>query len=117
MVGRFARPNKPPRFLAVSRYGKVPALVDEEDDADEQAGRVEFARHCARLNDELDARTPWFLGERYTLVDVTYASRFARLERYAGLALPEPLIAWWRRISERPAYVATGGLKARSPVA
>lgn len=161
--------NKTPAFRAVSRYGKVPALIDGEaeiyesaiineylderypepplmpanpgerayariwidfantrmmpasakmafgkDDADKQAGRVEFARHCARLNDELGGRAPWFLGEQYTLVDVTYASFFARLERYAGLALPEPTIAWWRRISARPAYLATGGLKAPS---
>ena len=161
--------NKPASFLAVSRYGKVPALIDGEaeiyesaiineylderypeprllpasaserayariwidfantrmmpasakitygkDEGDKQAGRVEFVRYCARLNDALAAGGPWFLGEQYSLVDVTYASFFARIERYAGLDLPEPLVAWWRRISERPAYVATGGLKARS---
>lgn len=164
--------NKPPSFLAVSRYGKVPALIDGDaeiyesaiineylderypdppllpatpsqrayariwidfantrmmpasakiafgkGDADKQAGRDEFVRHCARVNDELAARAPWFLGEHYSLVDVTYASFFARLERYAGLELPEPLVAWWRRISERPAYAATGGLKPRLPTA
>jgi glutathione S-transferase len=162
--------NKPPEFLAVSRYGKVPALIDGDTeiyestiineylderyreprlmpaspgerahariwidfantrmmpasakiafgkgDADKQAARDEFTRHCARVNDELAARAPWFLGEQYTLVDVTYASFYSRLERYAGLDLPEPLVAWWRRISERPAYAATGGLKPRVP--
>jgi glutathione S-transferase len=162
--------NKSPAFLAVSRYGKVPALIDGDveiyesaivneylderypdpplmpqspgarayariwidfantrmmpasakitygkDDADKQAGRTEFEKHCARLGKELDGRTPWFLGEQYSLVDVTYAPFFARLERYAALTLPEPVVAWWRRISERPAYVATGGLnKPRS---
>jgi glutathione S-transferase len=162
--------NKPPSFLAVSRYGKVPALIDGDveiyesaiineylderypepplmprspgerayariwidfantrmmpasakvafakNDAEKQAAREEFAKYCARLNAELGARTPWFLGDQYSLVDVTYASFYARLERYAGIGLPEALVAWWTRISERPAYAATGGLKARRP--
>jgi glutathione S-transferase len=101
----FANTRMMPASAKVT-YGK--------DDGEKQAGRVEFMKYCARLHDALDARGPWFLGAQYTLVDVTYASFFARIERYAGLDLPEPLVAWWRRISERPAYIATGGLKARS---
>jgi len=156
--------NKPPDFLAVSRYGKVPAVIDGgveiyesaiineylderypepplmpstaaerayarlwidfaltqmmpasariafgKDDADKQAARMEFESHCARLGAELDARAPWFLGERYTLVDVTCAPFFPRLARYAGLAIPERLVAWWHRISERPACIASAG--------
>ena len=153
--------NKPPEFLAVSRYGKVPALIDGDvevyesaiineyldeqypqpplmpasaaerahariwidfadtrmmpasigilvgkSDADKQAAREAFEGHCIRLGAELGTRSPWFLGEQYTLVDVAYAPFVSRLPRYAGLALPDTVVAWWRRISERPAYVA-----------
>jgi len=159
--------DKPPEFARVSRYGKVPALVDDDcclyesaiineylderykepalmpeapldrayariwidfantrlmpasariafgkTEEDKQAGRDEFARHMATVGQELGLG-PWFLGERYSLVDVTYAPFQARLARYADIALPENVLAWLARIAERPAYKRTGGLEPR----
>ena len=55
------------------RFGKT--------EAEKAEGRAEFAQHCAMLAGELGAG-PWFLGEQYSLIDVTYASFQARLYRY-----------------------------------
>ncbi len=161
--------NKPADFMAISRYGKVPALFDDDhhiyesvvineyldesypqpplmpkrpidrayariwidfantrvmpasaalrfgkSDEEKAAAAGAFAQHCAMLSEQMGAG-PWFLGERYSLVDVTYCTFYARLERYAHIAIPDNVRAWWERIGARPAYVATGGLGPAAP--
>jgi glutathione S-transferase len=160
--------DKPADFLAISRYGKVPALIDGDrhiyesaiineyldeqypepplmprapierayariwidfantrlmpasaqiafgkTDEAKQAAREEFLGHMQMVSGEL-GDGPWFLGERYSLVDVTYCTFYARLERYAGIDLPDNVVAWLERIAARPAYQATGGLPSRA---
>lgn len=160
--------NKPADFMAISRYGKVPALFDGDrhlyesaiineyldeqypdpplmpeapaerayariwidfantrmmpasariaygkTDADRQAARDELATHMATVAQEL-GDGPWFLGQQYSLVDVTYVTFHARMERYAGVAIPDNVRAWLQRIAERPAYLRTGGLAPRA---
>ena len=99
----FANTRLMPASASIA-YGKT----DEE----KQRARERFGRHMATVASEL-GDGPWFLGQSYSLVDVTYAPFHARLERYAGIAISDSVLAWLERVAARPAYVRTGGLEPR----
>ena len=161
--------NKPAEFLRISRYGKVPALIDGDShiyesaiineyldeqypepalmpktpaerayariwidfantrlmpasyrvafgrtEQDKEAARGEFAKYIAMVGEEL-AQGPWFSGDSFSLVDVTYAPFFSRLSRFEGIDIPTNVIDWLHRIAARPAYERAVGALATSP--
>jgi glutathione S-transferase len=83
--------------------------------------RDEMSRHLRFIEQrglqELSAEGPYWLGDRFSLLDLTYYpwfERWAALEHYRGLSLPDDcqrLKRWWQAVSDRPAIQAT----AQSP--
>lgn len=83
--------------------------------------RAEMTKHLWFIDQrgfqELSTEGPYWLGDRFSLLDITYYpwfERWAALEHYRGLGIPEDcqrIKQWWKVMGDRPAIQAT----AQSP--
>lgn len=79
--------------------------------------RDEMLRHLQFIEQqglrELSEEGPYWLGDRFSLLDITYYpwfERWAVLEHYRGLSIPDSCIrlkTWWQAVGDRPAVQAT----------
>jgi glutathione S-transferase len=79
--------------------------------------REEMTRHLRFIDQqgfqELSEQGPYWLGDRFSLLDITYYpwfERWAVLEHYRGLTLPDDcqrLKTWWATLRDRPSIQAT----------
>jgi glutathione S-transferase len=79
--------------------------------------RAEMTQHLRFIEQrglrELSDAGPYWLGDQFSLLDITYYpwfERWAALEHYRGLAIPEDcqrLHQWWAAMGDRPAIQAT----------
>jgi len=83
--------------------------------------REEMTKHLRFIDQrglqELSEAGPYWLGDRVSLLDITYYpwfERWAALEHYRGLPIPDDcqrLKTWWQAMSDRPSIQTT----AQSP--
>jgi glutathione S-transferase len=91
--------------------------MSEADDADRRVANneklSEVLRHIEHEGLRRTAAGPWFLGARFSLVDVQFAPFLERFDMYvqlAGAALPadcERLHSWMESLRKRPGIAAT----------
>jgi len=95
-------------------------LLAQTEDA-QADWREEMVKHLRFIEvrglRELSAEGPYWLGDRFSLLDITYYpwfERWAALAHYRGIEIPEDcqrLRTWWKTVSDRPSMRAT----AQSP--
>jgi glutathione S-transferase len=76
-------------------------------DHEVEKSRQELQQYLTTLNKEMQGRE--YIGEQYSLGDITYIPFFTRLERYKATidgSLPH-LKAWMNRLLDRPTVRAT----------
>lgn len=79
--------------------------------------REEMIKHLRFIDQrgfqELSATGPYWLGDRFSLLDITYYpwfERWAALEHYRGVTIPDDcqrLKTWWTAMGDRPSVQAT----------
>ena len=109
------------RFANDQLYANTKRLLLARDDAERESMLAKIYSNLRFMAQEgfpsSGSRGPWWLGARYTLVDVTFYPWFeqrAALEKWRGFEWPrdcDELLQWERRMAARSAVCAEG----RSP--
>ncbi|MEM6520989.1 MAG: glutathione S-transferase family protein [Cyanobacteria bacterium P01_D01_bin.71] len=85
--------------------------VDQADWREEMAHHLRFMEQ--RGLQELSDQGPYWLGDRFSLLDITYYpwfERWAVLEHYRDMTIPDDcqrLKTWWAALGDRPSVQAT----------
>jgi glutathione S-transferase len=94
----------------------------EQDIQVQQEKLRDCYKECRALAAAMDSGGPFFLGDRFSMVDVAFAPFWQRMlwvgSHYIGLKFPaEPafdrLHKWWNATSKRPSVAATFVCKER----
>lgn len=93
------------------------ALMSNEDEEQRKQAMEQFLTECRVLAKAMSADGPYYLGDRFSLVDVALAPFWQRIlwvgGHYFGLKLPDDdndfqrLAKWWMACSERPSIKKT----------
>lgn len=77
------------------RYGEAPVAIE--------ASAAYFQKQMSSVERELEADTPYILGERFTAADILLSTCISWAADY-GVPMAEPVLAYNARMTGRPAY-------------